>query len=157
MTEDVPLGRDKVPLVGIRMKAPFERPAEVLAMSSDTKEDLVALEKVAMRAIEDVGGEAFALQKVLPLLQYLDLKCAKYAGSATNRSYMELVRNRTRAKVAASSAAAAKEQQNQATEAKYERLNELTATSEKKEHEHAAELTAKIRIWQSVKLLGSRT
>lgn len=65
MTEDVPLGRDKVPLVGIRMKAPFERPAEVLAMSSDTKEDLVALEKVAMRAIEDVGGEAFALQKVM--------------------------------------------------------------------------------------------
>lgn len=60
--------------------------------------------------------------QVLPLLQYLDLKCAKYAGSATNRSYMELVRNRTRAKVAASSAAAAKEQQNQATEAKYEVL-----------------------------------
>ncbi|OAE26578.1 hypothetical protein AXG93_269s1030 [Marchantia polymorpha subsp. ruderalis] len=63
MTEEVPPGGDKVPSVGIRMKAPLERP--VLAVSSDTEEDPVALEKVAERVVEDVVGEAFAPQKVV--------------------------------------------------------------------------------------------
>lgn len=57
--------------------------------------------------------------QVLPLLQYLDRKREKYAGATTNGSYVELVRNMTRAKVAATSVATAKEQYNQATEAKY--------------------------------------
>lgn len=46
------------------MKAPLERPVKVLAVSSDTEEDPVALKKVVKRAVEDVGAEAFAPQKV---------------------------------------------------------------------------------------------
>ncbi|OAE29941.1 hypothetical protein AXG93_773s1820 [Marchantia polymorpha subsp. ruderalis] len=47
------------------MNASLEKPAEVLAVSSDTKEDTVALEKVVERVVEDVVGEAFAPQKVV--------------------------------------------------------------------------------------------
>ncbi|OAE22617.1 hypothetical protein AXG93_169s1000 [Marchantia polymorpha subsp. ruderalis] len=65
MTEEVPPGRNKVPLAGIRMKAPFERPVEVLAVSSDIEADPMALEKVAERTVEDVVEEAFAPQKVV--------------------------------------------------------------------------------------------
>ncbi|OAE21953.1 hypothetical protein AXG93_242s1360 [Marchantia polymorpha subsp. ruderalis] len=113
MTEEVPPGRDEITSAGIRMKTPLERPAEVLTMSSNIEDDPVALEKVFERAVEDVGGEACGPQK------YLDRKREKYAGATTNGSYVELVRNMTRAKVAATSVATAKEQYNQATEAKY--------------------------------------
>lgn len=60
--------------------------------------------------------------QVLPLLQYLDRKSGKYAGTTTNRSYVELVCNRMRAKMATTSAASAKERQTQEIEAKYEVL-----------------------------------
>ncbi|OAE33889.1 hypothetical protein AXG93_3037s1120 [Marchantia polymorpha subsp. ruderalis] len=188
MTKEVPPVRDKVSSADIRMKAPLERPVEVLAVSSDTKEDSMAVEKVAERVVEDV---------VLPLLRYLNPKRGKYAETTTNESYVELVRNRTQAKVAATSVAAAKERQTQETEAKYEvlrkrlveevekwrysektcegfredienvkcvtvdlrrleasriaynaksrRFDELTVASEKKEHEHAAELAEKMK------------
>lgn len=65
--------------------------------------------------------------QVLPLLQYLNLKRGKYARTIINGSYAELVRNRTRAKVAATSAAVAKERQNQATKTKYEVLRKRLA------------------------------
>ncbi|OAE32621.1 hypothetical protein AXG93_4293s1010 [Marchantia polymorpha subsp. ruderalis] len=60
--------------------------------------------------------------QVLLLLQYLNRKRGKYAGTTINVSYVELVRNRTRAKVAATSAAASKESQTPETKAKYEVL-----------------------------------
>lgn len=43
--------------------------------------------------------------QVLPLLQYLDRKREKYAEDRTNQSYVEIVRNRTRIKVAVAVAA----------------------------------------------------
>ncbi|OAE18260.1 hypothetical protein AXG93_723s1120 [Marchantia polymorpha subsp. ruderalis] len=104
--KEVPAEKDlwtsAVPLVSIMMMVPLEKPYEVLAVSSDTEEDHLALEKVAERAVEDV---------VLLLLHYLDRKRDKHAETTNNGSYMELVRNRTRAKVAATSAAVVKEQQ----------------------------------------------
>lgn len=65
MTEDVPPRRDQVTSAGIRMRVPLETPADVLAMSSDTEEDPVALEKVVERIVEDVVGETAAPQKVM--------------------------------------------------------------------------------------------
>lgn len=41
-------------------------------------------------------------KQVIPLFRYLDGKLEKYAESSIARSYMELVRSRTRTKVAAS-------------------------------------------------------
>lgn len=41
-------------------------------------------------------------KQVIPLLRYLDGKLEKYAGPSIARSYVELMRNRTRAKVATS-------------------------------------------------------
>ncbi|OAE30501.1 hypothetical protein AXG93_3575s1040 [Marchantia polymorpha subsp. ruderalis] len=41
-------------------------------------------------------------EQVIPLLRYLDGKLEKYAESSIARSYVELVRSRTRTKVAAS-------------------------------------------------------
>ncbi|OAE22734.1 hypothetical protein AXG93_2035s1150 [Marchantia polymorpha subsp. ruderalis] len=82
---------DEVPSADISMKTPLERTAEVLAVPSNTKEDLVALEKVIERAVEGVWGEACGLQKVLPILQYLDCKREKYARAITNGSYVELL------------------------------------------------------------------
>lgn len=64
MTKEVPPRRDEVTSTVIRMKIPLERTAEVLAVSSDTEEDLVALEKVFERAVEGVGGEACVPQNV---------------------------------------------------------------------------------------------
>ncbi|OAE19891.1 hypothetical protein AXG93_1130s1440 [Marchantia polymorpha subsp. ruderalis] len=51
-------------LEGIRMKVPRERLAEVLTMSSDTKEKPVALEEVAAKAVEDVAIVKNGPQKV---------------------------------------------------------------------------------------------
>ncbi|OAE23317.1 hypothetical protein AXG93_3390s1020 [Marchantia polymorpha subsp. ruderalis] len=191
MTEEVPPGQDKVPLASIRMKTPFKRLDEVLAMSSDNEEELVALKKVVERAVEDVGGEIASVTLV-------SRQQAWEVCSCTNGSCVELVRNRTRAKVAATFTATAKERQDQATEAKYkvlwkrlaekvekrryskktfeglredienakcatvhlwnrpeafriaynaelQRVDEMTASSEKKQHEHAAELAEKMK------------
>lgn len=46
------------------MKVPREWAAEVLTMSSDTKEDPVALEEVAAKAVEDVAAAESGPQKV---------------------------------------------------------------------------------------------
>ncbi|OAE22906.1 hypothetical protein AXG93_557s1050 [Marchantia polymorpha subsp. ruderalis] len=108
-------------------------PSRATRKEKDTEEDLVALEKVAERVIEDVVGETFAPQKVLPLLQYFDRKREKYARTTTNGSYVELVHNRTRAKVAATFAVAAKERQIQEKEAKYEVLQKRLAEEVKKQ------------------------
>lgn len=147
--KEVPPERDQVPSAGIRIMVYVEKPAKVLAVSSDTEEDPLAMEKVTKRVVEDIVGEAVAPQKVVsprtstgtviletgkdpsaeeiqsqvlnaadvlcghvqPLLQYLDLKREKYTGTTNNGSYVELVRYRMRAKVATTSAVAAKERQ----------------------------------------------
>ncbi|OAE32794.1 hypothetical protein AXG93_4893s1000 [Marchantia polymorpha subsp. ruderalis] len=107
---EVPVAKDlricAVPSVGIRRKVPLKKPAEVLTVSSDTEEDPVALEKVAERVVE--GASITSVQR------------GKYAGTINNGSFVEQVRNRTRAKVATTSAPAAKERQLQETGAKYE-------------------------------------
>ncbi|OAE28699.1 hypothetical protein AXG93_2091s1060 [Marchantia polymorpha subsp. ruderalis] len=41
-------------------------------------------------------------ERIIPLLRYLDVKMAKYAELAIADSYVELIRSRTRAKVATS-------------------------------------------------------
>lgn len=64
MTEEVPPRRDEVSSAGIRMKTPLKRTAKVFAVSSDTKEDPTALEKIIESAVEDVSGEACEPQKV---------------------------------------------------------------------------------------------
>ncbi|OAE29012.1 hypothetical protein AXG93_3036s1410 [Marchantia polymorpha subsp. ruderalis] len=118
MTEEVPIGRDQVTSAGTRMRVPLEMPAEVLAVSSDTEEDTLALQKIVERVVEDV---------VIPLLRYLANKREKNAGTTNNGSYVELVRNRTQAKTTATSAAATKERQLQETESKYEVLRKRLA------------------------------
>ncbi|OAE35114.1 hypothetical protein AXG93_672s1000 [Marchantia polymorpha subsp. ruderalis] len=91
-------------------------------MSSDTEKDPVALEEIAVKAVEDVGAAESDPQKELLLLQYLDRKQEKYAEGRTNESYVEIVRNRTRIKVAVMAEVAAKECRSQPTEAKYQAL-----------------------------------
>ncbi|OAE23801.1 hypothetical protein AXG93_1311s1000 [Marchantia polymorpha subsp. ruderalis] len=92
--------------------------------------------------------------KVIPLLWYLDNKLGKYADTTNIRSYVELLRNRTRANVATTSVAVEKERQLQEAEAKYEasriafnkesrRVDELTADLAKKDQAHADKVPAK--------------
>lgn len=56
MTVEVPLRQDEVSLASIMMKTPLKRTAEVLAVSSDTKEDIAAPHDVIERAVEGTGG-----------------------------------------------------------------------------------------------------
>ncbi|OAE35854.1 hypothetical protein AXG93_2354s1030 [Marchantia polymorpha subsp. ruderalis] len=65
MMEEVSQGQDQVTSAGIRMRVPSEKPAKVLAVSSDTKEDLVAMKTIVERVVEDVIGETAAPQKVV--------------------------------------------------------------------------------------------
>lgn len=64
MTEEVTPRLDEVPLEGIQMKAPQERAAEVLRMSSNTEKYPMALEEVAAKAIEDVEAVECGPHKV---------------------------------------------------------------------------------------------
>ncbi|OAE32018.1 hypothetical protein AXG93_3733s1000 [Marchantia polymorpha subsp. ruderalis] len=155
LIEEVPPTHDEVSLAGIKMKTPLKRIAEVLAVLSDSEEDPTALEEVVARAVEGAGGAECGPLKDLPLLQYLNRKQEKYAEATTNGTYVEIVRNRTRTKVAAAFAVVVKECRNQSTEAKLEacrsvynaeslRVDELTATAEK-EQEYEAELAAKAK------------
>ncbi|OAE25799.1 hypothetical protein AXG93_3912s1050 [Marchantia polymorpha subsp. ruderalis] len=102
--------------------------------------------------------------EILLLLQYLDWKREKYAEASITGSYVKIVQNRTKTKVAAATEVAAKECKSQPAEAKYQalqkrraeeiekrrysektpydveslRVDELTATTEKKEQEYKA-------------------
>ncbi|OAE31242.1 hypothetical protein AXG93_2356s1070 [Marchantia polymorpha subsp. ruderalis] len=71
--------------------------------------------------------EAGVELNVIPLLRYFNSKFEKYVGTTNNGSYLELVRNRSRTKVATTSAAAAKQRQLQEREAKYEILRKRLA------------------------------
>lgn len=147
------------------MRVPLEKPVEVMTVSSNTEEDLVALEKIAEKVVKDIVEDTAAPQKmvspltptgtviletdedslaeeiqsqvfnaadvlcgqVIPLLRYLDNEHGKYAGTTNNGSYVELVRNRTQAKVAATSATTAQEQNLDEVDAKYEVLRKRLA------------------------------
>ncbi|OAE32397.1 hypothetical protein AXG93_3671s1160 [Marchantia polymorpha subsp. ruderalis] len=81
---------------------------------------------VPRRASKEDKGKAVSIEdlpqrqtEVLPLLQYLDWKREKYAEGIFTESYVEVIRSRTRAKVAAAAEVAAKERRSQLTEAKY--------------------------------------
>lgn len=65
--------------------------------------------------------------QVLPLLQYLDQKREKYADARTNESYVDIVRSRTRTKVAVAVQVAAKERKSQPTEVRYHALQKRLA------------------------------
>lgn len=64
LTEDVPLKRRDVLEERTRREQPRDQAAEVLTVSSETKEDLLALEEVAAKAVEDVAAAESELQKV---------------------------------------------------------------------------------------------
>lgn len=65
--------------------------------------------------------------QVLLLLQYLNWKREKYARATITGSYVEIICNSTRTKVAAASAIAVKERYSQSTEAKYQVLQKRLA------------------------------
>ncbi|OAE22020.1 hypothetical protein AXG93_4780s1010 [Marchantia polymorpha subsp. ruderalis] len=86
---------------------------------------------------ERVNAADVLCGQVVPLLRYLDTKLEMYVGPTHVGSYVRLVRNMTRVKVAAAHAVE-KEKQHRETEAKYEVLRkrlakevELRKTSEK--------------------------
>ncbi|OAE21824.1 hypothetical protein AXG93_1855s1050 [Marchantia polymorpha subsp. ruderalis] len=133
LTEDVPLKRRDVLEEKTRREEPRDQAAEVLTVSSETKQDLLALKEVAAKAVEDVAAAESEPQKVLPLLQYLDRKRKKYAEGNPSESYVEIVRNRTRIKQELAVEVAAKERRSQPTEAKYHALQrKLTKEVEKR-------------------------
>ncbi|OAE28922.1 hypothetical protein AXG93_1981s1000 [Marchantia polymorpha subsp. ruderalis] len=95
-------------------------------MSPQTSTGTVILETSEDPLAEEIQSQGLNAADVLcgqviPLLRYFDSKLEKYAGTTT-RSYVELVRNKTRAKMAATSAEPTKERQLQETEAKYKVL-----------------------------------
>lgn len=63
---------------------------------------------------------------VLPALQFLNRK-RRYADASTNGSYVEIVRNRMRTKIAMASEVAAKERKSQPTKARYHALQKRLA------------------------------
>ncbi|OAE35902.1 hypothetical protein AXG93_4259s1060 [Marchantia polymorpha subsp. ruderalis] len=88
----------------------------ILELNNNTKSGAVALqgrpnpeEEVELNVATVVREKEVPMVKklqtfaVIPLLRYI--KFEKYAGTTNNVSYMELVRNRTRTKVATTSAA----------------------------------------------------
>lgn len=89
-------------------------PQKVASPRTFTRE--VILETSKNPLAEEIQSGRFNVVDVLcgqaiSLLRYVNNKREKYAGTTNNKSYVELVRNSTRAKVAATSAAAAKERQ----------------------------------------------
>ncbi|OAE29707.1 hypothetical protein AXG93_3884s1000 [Marchantia polymorpha subsp. ruderalis] len=64
LTEDVPLRPRDVPVESTRTEEPRDQVAEVLTVSSDTKEEPVALEEVAAKAVEDLAAAKSGPQKV---------------------------------------------------------------------------------------------
>lgn len=65
LTEDVLLRQNEVLVESTRTKDPREEAVEVLTVSLDTEEDLVALEEVAAKAVEDVAAAKSGPQKVI--------------------------------------------------------------------------------------------
>ncbi|OAE22462.1 hypothetical protein AXG93_3348s1200 [Marchantia polymorpha subsp. ruderalis] len=109
-----------------KKEAPMQKDLQTSAVSPTPVVSSRATRKEKDKAImtEEVPP---GRDKVLPLVQYLDRKRGKYIGTTTNGSYVELVRNRIRATVAATSAATAKERQTQEIEVKYEVLRKRLA------------------------------
>ncbi|OAE23325.1 hypothetical protein AXG93_4093s1010 [Marchantia polymorpha subsp. ruderalis] len=86
---------DQTPLV----EAPSaQTQLEKSAEDEGRKEETRVLSTQAPSAVADRAG--VLCEQVVPLLRYLDRKAAKYADPRHRRSYVELVRNRTRFKVA---------------------------------------------------------
>lgn len=81
----------------------------------DTGENPSA-EEIQSKVVNDV--DVLCVQ-VIPLPRYLDSKLGKYAGTINVGTYVELVRNRTRVKVATAHAVAEKKRRLQEEETKY--------------------------------------
>ncbi|OAE28487.1 hypothetical protein AXG93_115s1780 [Marchantia polymorpha subsp. ruderalis] len=119
------------------------------------------------RPVQEAGPAERAAKEieksVLSLLQYLDWKREKYAEVCTNESYEEIVRKRTRTKVAVTAEIAVKERKSQPTEAKYQALqkrleacrtaydteslkvDELSTAAKEKEQEYQIELAVRAK------------
>ncbi|OAE23482.1 hypothetical protein AXG93_285s1400 [Marchantia polymorpha subsp. ruderalis] len=110
MTEEGTPKRNPVPSAEAIVIDSLEKPAEVLTMSSDTEEYPVALEKIAERVAEGVAGEATGQHP-----QAREVRCAHQC-----RILVELVRNKTRVKVATAHAVVEKKKQLRCTGSKYE-------------------------------------
>lgn len=92
---------------------------------------------VILKTCEDTSAEEIQSEvvnaadvlcgQVILLLRYLDNKLGKYASTTNVGSYMELVRNRTRVKMAIAQAVATKERQLRETKTKYEALQKRLA------------------------------
>ncbi|OAE22851.1 hypothetical protein AXG93_4703s1010 [Marchantia polymorpha subsp. ruderalis] len=139
------------------------------SVSDDTEEDLVALDKVAKRAVEDVGGEAFAPQKgrndITTTKAKYNVLQKRLAEEVEKRRYSEetcedLWEDTENAKCAIVDLRNKLEASRTAYNAKLQRVDELRVALEKKEQKHAAELGAKMKdlaeceaamtLWQSV-------
>ncbi|OAE29114.1 hypothetical protein AXG93_3241s1110 [Marchantia polymorpha subsp. ruderalis] len=103
-----------------------------------TSTDTVILETSEEPSVDEteslvLGAADLLSVQVLSLLKYLYRKREKYAESRTNESYVEMVRNRKRIKVAVAAQVAAKERRSQPTEMKYQALEKrLTEEVEKR-------------------------
>lgn len=73
-------------------------------------------------SVGKVNAADMMCRQVIPLLRYLDNKLGKYAGTTNVGSYVELVRNRIRVKVATSHTIAEKKSQLQGPKTKYDIL-----------------------------------
>ncbi|OAE31002.1 hypothetical protein AXG93_1502s1020 [Marchantia polymorpha subsp. ruderalis] len=106
--------------------------------SPQTSSATVILEKGEDPSAEESQSQApsaanMLCVQVLPLLQYLDRKREKYAEASTTESYVEIIRNRKRIKVAAAAEVAAKERKSHPTEARYQTLQKRLAEEVEKQ------------------------
>ncbi|OAE27172.1 hypothetical protein AXG93_4009s1020 [Marchantia polymorpha subsp. ruderalis] len=152
------------------MEVPLERAAEVLTLSSDTEEYLVALEEVAAKAVEDVAAAESEPQKVasprtsteIVILETGEEPSAEEAQSLVLGTADVLCVQPDETNVAVAAEVAAKERKSQPTEARYqalqkrlaeevekrrqsEQVDELSVAALKKEQEYQMELAVRVK------------
>ncbi|OAE31784.1 hypothetical protein AXG93_2355s1000 [Marchantia polymorpha subsp. ruderalis] len=116
MTEEENLKSNLVPLVEAR---PVSSPQTSMGTVIFETGDNPSAEEIQL---EGVNAADVLCGQVIPLLRYLDSKLGKYARPTNVGSYVELVRNKTRVKVAKAHAVVEKQKQLREIEAKYEVL-----------------------------------
>ncbi|OAE27978.1 hypothetical protein AXG93_1062s1100 [Marchantia polymorpha subsp. ruderalis] len=136
-TEEDPMALEEVAAKAVEDVAATESEPQKVT-SPRTSTDTIILEKGKEPSAEEtqsatLGAIDVLSVQVLPLLQYLDRKREKYAEGNPSESYVEIVRNWTRAKRELALEFAAKERRSQSTEAKYQALQrKLTAEVERR-------------------------
>ncbi|OAE24821.1 hypothetical protein AXG93_1988s1260 [Marchantia polymorpha subsp. ruderalis] len=164
-TKADPVALEEVTAKAVEDVAAAESGAQKV-VSSRTSTNTVILETGEEPSADEtqspvLGAADLLSVQVLPLLQYLDRKREKYAEGRTNESYVEIVRNQTRMKVAVAAEVAAKERRSQPTEAKYQALqkrltktaydaeslkvDELSVAAKEKEQEYQSKLEVRAK------------